>query len=649
MDFFDRQESARRASRWLLAWYLLAIVFVVVCFNIVVALFYALFAIYGALPLAGGEPLVWHGLWTTYWHAVAHVPRGVHAAVAGIVAATILAVSGWRLHQLAEGGTAVAEMLGAHYLDRSRATPAEAKLLNVVEEMAIASGIAVPPVYLLANESAVNALAAGYSPNEAVIIVTRGAIDRLTRDELQGVMGHEFSHILNGDMALNVRLVALLAGIACFGVWGEAMVLQAGAEARASDRESRGGMVLGALFGMGMAFTGFPGNFAAEAIKAAISRQRELLADAASVQFTRNPEGIAGALDAILALSAATTLRSAYATELSHMFFLPAVARWWAWPTHPPIEERIRRVHPRFQREDYRRTRHAAQYRDGARAVLDGAGNVVKVVGALGAAAEMVAPPRAEHVDHARRLLERLPHALRARLATPEGAEQAMFGLLLARDGPLREQQLALLGERGAQVAAAQFELGPVGGGQALLLLELALPALKQFAQKRRDAFLADVQSLVEADRKLTLAEFVLATLLRQHLRDGAGKPIPTKFGKLAEVAGDAQVVLSLIAQVSQSDTGAAHAKGAAILGIALAAPLTVAELSTARVAEALERLRSLAPFEKPRLLKACLEAAAADGKFRLAEVELVRVVAATLDCPLPPVIQALDPATLAA
>ncbi|HEX9181839.1 MAG TPA: M48 family metalloprotease [Burkholderiales bacterium] len=649
MDFFDQQERARRASRWLIAWYLLAICFVVLCFNLLAALLYALFAVYGALPLAGGEPLVWRGLWTTYWHAVLHVPPKVHTVVSALVAGTILAVTAHRLWQLSEGGPAVAQMLGAHYLDRSRVTPAEAKLLNVVEEMAIASGIAVPPVYLLAHEQAVNALVAGHTPNEAVIIATRGAVEKLSRDELQGVMGHEFSHILNGDMALNVRLVALLAGIACFGEWGEALVLGSAREQRASSREDRGGKVLQALFGMAIAFTGFPGAFAAEAIKAAISRQRELLADAASVQFTRNPEGIAGALDSIQVLKTGTTLRSAYATELSHMFFLPAIARWWAFPTHPPIEQRIRNAHPRFSREDYRRTRHATQYRDSARAVLDGAGNVVKVVGGLTGVAALVEAPRPEHVDHARRQLERLPQALRARLARPEGAEQAMLGMLLARDGPVREAQLAILGARGAQAAAAQFEAGSLGRGQALLLVELALPALKQLPHKRRDAFLADVQQLVEADRKMTLGEFVQAMLLRQHLREGAGKPIRTKYGKLAEVASDANVALSLIAHVSQSDTAAAHAKGAAIFGIALGAPLPVAELSTARVGEALERLRQLAPFEKPRLLKGCLEAAAADGKFRLAEVELVRVVAATLDCPLPPVIGALDPATLAA
>ncbi len=593
MDFFAQQDEARRASRWLVLWYLLAVAFVVACFNLAAALVYAAFSWGQLMPLA------------------------THLAVSGVVAAIILGVTLHRMWQMSEGGPAVAALLGAHYLDRSHCTPAEAKLLNVVEEMAIASGIAVPPVYLLRGETAINALVAGHTPNEAVIVATQGAVQQLSRDELQGVMGHEFSHILNGDMALNVRLVSLLAGIACFGEWGEAMVYAGAAEAAKKSREERGGEVLVALFGTAIAFIGFPGLFAAEAIKAAISRQRELLADAASVQFTRNPDGIAGALDSIRYLKAGTTLRTAYAIELSHMFFAPAIVRWWAWPSHPPVEERIRRAHPRFMQEDYRRTRHASTYRDGRVAVLDGAGNVVKVMGGLGALAAVIEAPRPEHVDHARRLLEALPAQTRQRLATPEGA-----------------QQIVLEG---------------LGQAQQLLIFELALPALKQLPQKRRDTFLAEVRRRVEADRKVTLPEFVQATLLRQHLREGAGKPIPTQFRKVEDVAQDAHVILSLIAHASQGDTEAAHAKGKAMLGVELPGALPAAELTAARLETALERLRHLQPFQKPRVLKACVETAAADGTFRLAEAELVRAVAATLDCPLPPVIGALDPATLAA
>jgi len=648
MDFFARQDAARRTSRWLVLWFLVAAATVALAMALAAVIVVTLAAmVLGTVPGAG-DAYVWHGVPGYFADVFVQVAPPVGTIAGAAVATTILGVSGLRLWQMREGGTTVAWLLGAHYLDRSRVMPAEAKLLNVVEEMAIASGIAVPPVYLLPDD-AINALVAGYSPNESVVVVTRGAVHKLSRDELQGVMGHEFSHILNGDMALNMRLVSLLAGIACFGEWGEALTLAGARVASAKTAEERGGEVLLALFGAAVALVGFPGLFAAEALKAAIARQRELLADAASVQFTRNPEGIAGALDSIRYLGAGTTLRSAYAVELSHMFFAPAVVRWWAWPSHPPIEERIRRVHPRFNREDYRRTRHAATYRDGRVAVLDGAGNVVKVLGGIGAAAALVEPPRTEHVDHARRLLERLPDTVRTRLATPEGAAQVMFALLLEREGPVRERQLELLGAAAEPVAAARFELQGVGRRQFLLLVELGLPALKAWPQKRRDAFLAMVRALVEADQKLTLGEFVHATLLRQHLREGAGKPIPTKFRTVEEVAQDAQTVISLIAHASKGDTQASHAKGRAVLGIALPAPLPVSELTAERLQGSLERLRHLQPFQKPRVLKACVETAAADGPFRLAEMELVRAIAATLDCPIPPVIRALDPATLTA
>ncbi|HSG75416.1 MAG TPA: M48 family metalloprotease [Burkholderiales bacterium] len=649
MDFFAQQDEARRASRWLVLWYLVAAAFVVLCFNLAGALGYAVIAIFGLLPLAGDEVVVWQGLARTYWHALVNIPPAFHLWVTAIVGFVVAGVSAWRIWKLSEGGIAVAQMLSARYLERGRASATETRLLNVVEEMAIASGIAVPPVYLLGYDDAVNALVAGHTPNEAVIIVTRGLVQKLTRDELQGVMGHEFSHILNGDMALNIRLAGLLGGLTVFGEVGEALVYGAADTARGKSRENVGGEVFSAMIGTLIAFIAFPGSFAAEAIKAAISRRRELLADAASVQFTRNPDGIAGALDAVSLLRAGTTLRGLYVDELSHMFFLPAVAHWWGFPTHPPIEERIRRVHPRFQRDDYRRTRPGHHGGDRRVAVLDGGGSVVKVLGGIGAAAALVEAPRHEHVDHARRLLERLPPTVKRRLQTPEGAAQVMCALLLEREGPVRERQLQLLGAEAEQVAAARFELQGVGRRQFLLLLELALPALKQWAQKRRDAFLAMVQALVEADQKTTLGEFVQATLLRQRLREGAGKPILTRYKKVEDVAADANAVISLIAHVSRGSTEVSHAKGQAILGFALPALLTLGELTAARMQQALERLRHLAPFQKPRLLKACVETAAADGPFRLAEMELVRAVAATLDCPIPPVIQSLDPATLAA
>ena len=626
MDFFEQQERARRTSRWLVVWYLLAALSVVASYCLVAALI--------------------------------RVPLKVNLALGATVGGIVLAVSAYRIWQLSGGGPAIAHLLGARYLEAGRCTASERRLLNVVEEMAIASGISVPPVYVLDGDDAINALVAGYSPNEAVIIVTQG-VHKLSRDELQGVMGHEFSHILNGDMALNLRLVGLLAGLTSIGEAGERLVYWAAALNKRQSRENRGPGAVTALFGALIAFIGFPGTFAASAIKAAISRERELLADAASLQFTRNPDAIAGALDSILALRAHTTVRAASSEQFSHMFFATAVGHWWGFPSHPPILERIRRAHPRFLRDEYRATRHGKRSEV---AVLDGAGNVVKntrmapsqaAATALAAVAS-VGQPSSQHVDYAARLLGRLPSRLREALREAEEAELAMFALALEPESAAREAELeALAGRRGEQTRAKVVELHAYVGGLArphmLTLADLAVPAIKEQRQKVRDAFLADLTAVVEADRRVTLREFVLLTLLRQRLREGAGQPIRTQFQKIDEVAPDAHAIVSLVALSAKDGAQAAFEKGAAVLKLGWTAPLGREALSTAKVSEALERLRHLSPWAKPGLLKACFEAAAADGVLRLTEAELVRMVAATLDCPVPPLLAAQDPKALAA
>ena len=355
MDFFGEQEQARRNSRWLVLWFALALAFTVACYVAAAAAATALFSL--------------------YWHGSVGVPRQVVPVTALGVAGFILAASAWHLHRIPDGAT-LASYLGARLAEPGTCTAPERRLLNVVEEMAIASGMPVPPVYVLDSERGINALVAGHAPQEAVIIVTRGAVDKLSRDELQGVMGHEFSHILNGDMALNMRLAALLAGFTWLGDAGERLFHRAGYYNKGLPREEHGAYLTEGLVGALVALIGLPGTLAADALKAAISREREHLADAASVQFTRNPEAIAGALDTILALRAHTVVFAAHAGQFAHMFFAPAVARAWGFPTHPPIRERIVEVHPLFRREAYRAKRHGER---GAVAVLDGAGNVVKI------------------------------------------------------------------------------------------------------------------------------------------------------------------------------------------------------------------------------------------------------------------------------
>ena len=577
MDFFAEQDAARRRSRWLILWYAVAVIAVVASYCAVAGALYAL--------LAQQAP-----------------PPRLVVAVAGAVAAFVLSISAYRMWQLSGGGPAIAELLNARYVEAGRCTPAERRLLNVVEEMAIASGISVPAVYILDYDDAINALVAGYSPNEAVIIVTQGAVQKLSRDELQGVMGHEFSHILNGDMALNLRLVSVLAGLTWFADAAERLIFETAWRNRGLPREKRGDGVLAALFAGMVAFIGFPATFAADAIKGAISRERERLADAAAVQFTRNPDGVAGALDSILALRAQTMVRALHAELFSHMFFAPAAGGWWRPPTHPPLLERIKSAHPRFKRDEYRERRHGIRREV---AVIDGSGNVVKNM-AQGLAS--VGRPAPEHVDYAARLLASLPADVREALHDANGARAQM--LALAR-GDKRKDMLTLA--------------------------ELAIPALKAQPQKLRDAFIAELSSVVEADRRVTLGEFVLLTYLRQRLREGAGQPIRTQFRRIEEVAADAHIVVSLLAR-SSPDPGTAFARGAALLKLGWTKP--VEQLDTRKVSDALERLRHLAPLAKPAVIKACMAAANADGVFNTAETDLVRMVAATLDCPVPPALE---------
>lgn len=665
-DCFELQEAARRTTRRLLPVYALAVVAVAATVALIAGALFALFILFWGGPLPEGVSLTLdlRSPVRNYFEVLSKgVPRGFFWSIGGGMLALMVAASLWRMWQLRGGGEAVAELLDARPIERGQANAAVTRLLNVVEEMAIASGMSVPPVYVMEDETAINALAAGYSANEAVIVVTRAAMQKLTRDELQGVIAHEFSHILNGDMRLNVWLLGLLYGIVFIGQAGEHMVRVAVRGAIGVKREKQTLSPGLLLAGVVLAGVGHVGVMAARLIKSAIGRQREFLADAASVQFTRNPEGIAGALDSTRSLRLGTRLLHPHAEDASHMFFAQAVGTWLGpgFSTHPPIDERIRRVHPRFRIEDYRRAREGI-HQLGAVAVIDGGGNVVRTLGAgeklttaaaLAGVAAAVGHPGREHLDAAARLIASVPATTRTRLDTAAGAEQVMFALALEKDETVRAAELAALTARrdaaaAKEALAAWQEIAALGRACVLPLAELALPALKAQPQAGRDAFVEDLAAVVAADRRVTLAEFVLLTFLRQHLREGAGRPVRSEFDKMEQVAGEAGLVLSLIAHAARGEAAAAFAEGAPRLGLPTDALVPIGELSLVRVGEALERLRRLAPLGKPRVLRACLDTAA-HGGFRLAQAELVRTVAATLDCPVPPVLAALDPATLGA
>ncbi|HSA90012.1 MAG TPA: M48 family metallopeptidase, partial [Burkholderiales bacterium] len=326
--FFEHQRLARRNSKVMVALFALAVVAVMVAVDAVLGALYA-------------------------WSTGEAAPASVYVAGALATAALILCVSLFNVARLGEGGAAVARMIGARRVPPGTADPLERRLRNVVEEMAIASGVRVPEVYVMDGERGINAFAAGWDTSSAVVAVTRGMLQTLTRDELQGVVAHEFSHILNGDMRLNVRMLGVLAGIVFIGSLGKFVM-----RSTRGSRDAKGFI----LAGLALFVIGYVGLFFARLIKAAVSRQREFLADASSVQFTRNPDGIAGALDQIRTSGAGTRIENRYAEEMSHMFFGAAVAVRLArlLDTHPPLDERIRRVHPQFQRSEYRAKRVTA-------------------------------------------------------------------------------------------------------------------------------------------------------------------------------------------------------------------------------------------------------------------------------------------------
>ena len=664
MNFFEHQDAARRSTRRLVLFYALAVLGVVIAVDLVLAGVYVwgfaeLYAPQGAAP----------GLWSQ----LAAVPRGLYVWGALGTVAVILIVSLVHMAKLSSGGDAVARMVGARPVDPGTRDPLERRLVNVVEEMAIASGVRVPRVYVMDQESGINAFAAGWDVSNSVVAVTRGTLETLNRDELQGVVAHEFSHILNGDMRLNIRMMGVLAGIVFIGAVGEFFMR---GTSRSDSSKEAGGIIAA---GLALFLIGYIGLFFARLIKAAVSRQREFLADASSVQFTRNPEGIAGALDQIRASTHGALIADRHAEDMSHMLFGQGIRLRLSLAglldTHPPLDERIRRVNPRFQPASYRGRRPvdapsaeglpqgAAGFAGGAAAApaAEGqrpgdvsyawgrtAGESVALVGALDGG----------KLDFAQRLLRALPPGLHERLGQSDGACAAIVALLLAgKDSVMEEQLAAAKGAGAGDLAEAARALvpsvRPLGPAFHLPVIDLALPAVKAATKEAQRKFLAALEAVIYADRRVSLHEFVVLSLVRAQLTP-AGRPPPIKYRALAEVRDEALALLSLIAYAGQRpgpegerDFAAAFEAGAKEMALAGGAAPGRDALKLDGIGAALGKLKSVSPLAKPALVKGLFAAVSVDGTIRIMEAELMRLVGAAVDCPLPPLFDNLDPADL--
>jgi Zn-dependent protease with chaperone function len=597
--------------------------------------------------------------------------------IAGGVVVIVAIASTFRLMTLSNGGRSVAEALGGRLVQPNTDDAAEKRLRNVVEEMAIASGVPVPPIYVI-DEDGINAFAAGYSPDDAVIGITRGALETLDRRELQGVVAHEFSHVLNGDARLNLRLVAVLFGILVIGILGRSLIGGRGRRHRSSGRGGSGTAQV-AVLALGLMIIGYLGSFFGGLIKAAVSRQREFLADASAVQFTRDPTGIAGALRKIGGLGAGSRLGSARADEMSHLFFGQAIGSglFGLMATHPPLEARIRAVDPAWDGEfpivtphretpesaapaasadplDIRETATAGVLAGGAMAAGGAPGSrsapSADDAGAGGTTGTEVAAHLGrvtpEDVDHAQELIGGIPAPLHDAAHDPFGARAAIYALVLSPEPVVRARQRDLVGERAETgVPALLDELlearAALPDAARLPLAHLAVPALKQLSEAQYRRFRALLADLIKADEAISRFEWVLHQVLLKELRGHFEAP-RRRAGRARpeQERAACAVLLSALARTGTDDPQAAReavAAGAEVLGVGPLEADLEADPNQSRLTDALRRLRRLHPLAVPRLLKAAVTCVERDGVVRPAERDLLQGVAAVLDCPLPP------------
>ena len=650
MDFFEAQDNARRKTGRLVVLFALAVLTLIAMTNVVVAVTW--------LIAQGGSPAMFDlrtALTTLPWTVWLWVSLGVLTVVLLASLSKYLGVRG--------GGRAVAEGLGGRRVQANTSDLKERRLLNVVEEMAIAAGIAVPPVYII-NSEGINAFAAGYTPDDAVIGITGGALNLLNREELQGVIGHEYSHILNGDTRINIRLLAVLYGIVFIGLIGGMLLRGSRYASHGSGRNSGGSMAMVAvILGASLAVIGYAGTFFGNLIKAGVSRQREYLADAAAVQFTRNPQGISGALQKIGGASSQVSLRGA--SEISHMFFGQAMSHFMGrvMATHPPLPERIRAIDPGWSGQF---PAHVAAVSIGPEDVAASAfaGPVGGVAVDVESLPDHVGRPDRDSYLTADRIIDTTNGRALEAARDPCQSHLLVYALLLHADSDGTSEQFTVLaaeqtlpanrngpvevrpGLRAAEIdtiRALGAELEESDELHRLALAELAVPGLKQMSLPQYREFVARVIALIRADRRIELFEWVLHRVLLKELRPHFEDPRPpsVQYHRLAPVTDHALTLLRTLAGYASTDPAASSsAFRAALAHIDVGAEVAwkpVAEDNFKALNDALSHLRRLAPLRKPALLKACAASVLHDQHINPREAALLQGISATLDCPLPP------------
>lgn len=561
-------------------------------------------------------------------------PVSPEQAAFGLGAVTLLAVligSIYRLTQIGESGSAVAKLLGGRPVLGFTVDPLERRLIDVVEEMAIASGIAVPKIFVQNSEKGINAFATGLTPSRSVIVVTRGALETLSRDELQGVVAHEFSHIFNGDMRLNMRLMGVLGGLVAPTSLGHSFLT-----GPSSQRVPLPSLVMG----FWLKGVGWFGVLVSRLIKAVISQQREHLADESALRYTRNPHGIGGSLFKILQHADGSALRSPLAEEASHMFFAESTSVGWL-KTHPSLHERIRRVAPQFLSGEWT-----------PQDPMDDTAVIMAPIRKPGHSSrkpsdvvQRIGLPTADDVTAARAVLGSMGTEIQDQARSTDGSPDIILALLLDEPADLNKQLSIIRAAIGAQrfegVLKQRKLMGSDFAGNRLQILRLALGGFRALEPLKQRNFLVLVRELCLLDGKLNLFECVTIAMLESQLGSGRSRPVRVPLGA-NQLPRDLSVLVSALAYAGSSNVK--HAKVAFDCGFtALGGQfdrgvrfLPPDECQSESVLAVLKRLRDLSREKHQRIVEACVAVILSDATVTTGEAELLSAVCMVLEAPLP-------------
>ncbi|MBE3791635.1 M48 family metallopeptidase [Vibrio parahaemolyticus] len=612
MDFFHHQDTARQRTGLLVMLFTLAVLAITGLVSVISIGIYFYFT---------GEPFTTQSIIS-------------YCLLSFVGVLTVVSISSFiRLSELnANGGRGVAESIGGKLISTDTSNAKHRQLLNVVEEMSIASGIPVPPVYVMTEEHGINAFAAGMSIDDAVIGVTQGALDAFSRDELQGVIAHEFSHILNGDMRLNTRLIGALFGITCIAHFGHLILDNSNSTRHVSrsSSDSNKGFAVIILIAIVCLVLGWLGTLFGNMIKAAISRQREFLADASAVQFTRNDQGIAGALKKIGNNVQGSTLNTKASDEMSHMMFGQSKLSGFSslFATHPPLDERIRRIEPNWDGS-------YAQHSHAQNTAFDNEQVSGFAVGG-GSPASQSASPSEQLSETGQQLISQLPPELVDIAREPYSARFIAFALIFDGSDIQREmiKSYVPLASQSTLLPWLDYDL-PLH--LRFPLLELALPALKSLSEAQKISLCKVLRELSETDNQYSLAEWCVINLLEKQLLASFG--FIKQHKTLKQLEESVFWLLRELAWVSHSQAEKAQrAYHCALAHLGFPeVKLEPANSNWHLSRAALELLLQLKPKDRRMFVKACRLAIESDGEITVAEGELYRVIACFLEVPEPP------------